>query len=470
MTARRRIGALVLVGPVIGGLLLAGPAAVLAHGLSNAYQSRLPLVVYLAGAAIAVGLSFAFLFISDVRSEPPAATGGRVPPAALRVALRLVGLVGWLWIVVQGIAGGSGTGDVATLFLWVYGWVGLAMLSAFVGPVWHWLDPFATLHDIAAAVLRRLGVAGWPLAELPPSLRRWPAVVGLCFFVWLELVGNALGTRALFVSLLGYTAFTLAMMAQFGRDEWRRDGETFGVWFGLLGRLAPFALVGDPHEGRVARRGFATGLLLPGWRVVDVVLVGIGTASILFDGISQTRPWADLLGIADVAGRTAQLFVFMGLLVLAALAVSRLVGTAATGAGLLPIAAGYLVAHYLTYLLIDGQRIVVALADPLQQGWDIGNLGWAFHEPTGVWLAPGIVWSIQLAAVVGGHMVGAWGGHVVAAHETGATRGTRAHVRRQVPLAVIMVALTTLTLWSLGQVLVVEVPQTATATVPGTLR
>jgi hypothetical protein len=36
------------------------------------------------------------------------------------------------------------------------------------------------------------------------------------------------------------------------------------------------------------------------------------------------------------------------------------------------------------------------------------------------------------------------------------------HRRRQLPLAVIMVFLTTLTLWSLGQALVVEAP-TATA-------
>jgi hypothetical protein len=36
-----------------------------------------------------------------------------------------------------------------------------------------------------------------------------------------------------------------------------------------------------------------------------------------------------------------------------------------------------------------------------------------------------------------------------------------AHRRREVPLAVIMVALTTLTLWSLGQALVVQAPSAA---------
>src|SRR5439155_26321038 len=99
----------------------------------------------------------------------------------------------------------------------------------------------------------------------------------------------------------------------------------------------------------------------------------------------------------------------------------------------------------------------------LQQGWDIVNLGWAFFEPSSAFLPPGVVWAVQLAAVVGGHMLGAWAGHVVSARESGAARGARAHRRREVPLAVIMVCLTTLTLWSLGQALVVQAPAAAAA-------
>jgi hypothetical protein len=464
MSRIARARRIAVAAPVVGAILFAAPVGVLGHSLSNTYQSRLPLVVYLAGAAIAVGLSFAFLLVADVRADPPVLAGGRVPPRWLRLLLRAIGLIGWIWVVAQGIVGGTSAGDVTTLFLWVYGWVGLAMLSAFVGPVWHWLDPFTTLHDLGAAVLRRLGVRGWALADYPRRLGRWPAIIGLVFFVWLELVGNGAGPRSLFIVMVGYTAFTLAMMAQFGRDTWRRDGETFNVWFGLLGRLAPYGLVGDPAEGRVARRPFASALLLGGWHREDVILVGIGTASILFDGLSQTQPWFEIFGAPGVPIKTLQLFGFLGLLVVAALIVSRLVGVPATAAGLIPIAAGYLVAHYFTYLLIDGQRIVVALADPLQLGSDLGNFGWAFYEPSSGWLPPGLVWTVQLAAVVGGHMLGAWAGHVVAARQSSATRGAIAdHRRRQVPLAVIMVALTTLTLWSLGQALVVQAPASATS-------
>lgn len=455
--SQRRAGAIRL-GALIAvvSALAAGPAITTGHSLDVTYQSRLPLAVYLIGAGLAVALSFAFVLLADVRASPPERTGaGRLPPAWLRYGLRAIGLVGWSWIILQGLVGGTSAGDVSTLFLWVYGWVGLAILSALVGPVWHWLDPFATLFDLGAAVLRAVGIRGWEPAELPSWLRRWPAVIGLAFFVWLELVGDA-GPDTLFIVLVGYTAFTVAMMAQFGKTAWRRDGETFSVWFGVLNRLAPFALADE--EGRVRRRPYASGLLEPGWTYADIALIAIGTGSILFDGLSQTTAWFSVFGAPSVAVETGLLVGFLGVVAAAAIAVTRFVGVAATAAGLLPIAVGYLVAHYFTYLLIDGQRIIVAIADPLQRGWDLGGFGWAFHELTVDFLPPGFVWTVQIAAVVGGHMLGAWGGHVVAAAEAG-TDSTASYRRRQVPLAVVMVALTTLTLWSLGQSLLVEAPE-----------
>ena len=117
------------------------------------------------------------------------------------------------------------------------------------------------------------------------------------------------------------------------------------------------------------------------------------------------------------------------------------------GCGLLPIAVGYLIAHYLTYLLISGQLIVVAVSDPFQRGWDI--FGTLFFEPSADLIPPGLVWTLQLAAVVGGHMVGAWAGHAAAVAMTPPGTPIRT-VRLRLPLAVVMVALTTLTLWSLG--------------------
>ncbi len=448
----RRSGRLAVAVSSVGGIVLAAPAAALAHTLNPTYTSRLPLAVYLAGAAATVALSFIFVLVRDVRAERPPTTGpGRMPPVALRFGLRAIGLLAWLWLIVQGIVGGSSDAEVATLFVWVFGWVGVAVVSALIGPAWHFLDPFSTLYDLGAAVIRRLGVTSWELADYPERLGRWPAVIGLFVVAWLELVLDA-GAEVLFVVVVGYTAFTLAMMAQFGRDTWRANAEVFTVWFRLLGRLAPFALADE--DGRVRRRPFLSGLLEPGWTNADVVIIALGIGSILFDGLTQTQIWFDLFGLPSIPGESVLLVGFLGLVVGLALGVTRFVGVAATGAGLLPIAVGYLVAHYLTYLLIEGQRIIIALSDPFQRGWDL--FGTAFYEVSGSWLPPGLVWTVQLAAVVGGHMLGAWGGHVVAALEAPRGLSPRTLRTRQIPLAVVMVGLTTLTLWSLGQSIVVE--------------
>jgi hypothetical protein len=426
-------------------LLAAAPHGVSAHALNATYESQLPLVVYLIGAGLAVAMSFAFVLFRDLRYDPPPDGQVRDLPRPLAVALRVVGLVAWLWILAQGVAGGSSSADVATLFIWIYTWVGIALISALIGPIWFWLDPFSTLHDIGAWVLRRLGIGGWEVADYPLWLDRWPAIVAFVFVVWLEIVLKGAAGRTLFIAFLGYSVLTLAMMAQFGRDTWRTSGELFGVWFRLLGRLAPVALVDE--RGRLQRQPFASGLLQSGWRTTDVVLIALATASILFDGLSQTTPWFEVFGAPPASILTLQLFAFLGLIVAAALVVTRFVGLAGAGAGLLPIAVGYLLAHYLTYLFISGQAIVIAISDPLQQGSDL--FGTAFYQPSPYFLQPGLVWTIQLASVVGGHMIGAWAGHIASARSAG--RDVRL---RQVPLAAVMVFLTTLTLWSLGQAIV----------------
>jgi hypothetical protein len=438
---------------------MAFASPVMAHSLVGRYESPLPLGVYVAGAAIAVGLSFAFILLRDRPTPVPPLGASRRVPAWLRLGLRGLGLVAWVWILAQAVTGGGGDADVASLFLWVYGWVGLAMISAFLGPAWEWLDPFTTLHDLGAAGLRRLGVSGWRAAAYPERFGVWPAVAGFAFFVWLELVFTAASSgRTLGVVLVGYTILTLAAMAQFGRDEWRRHGEAFTVWFRTLGRLAAFVLDADDDGGRrVRRQPLGAGFETPAWTTGLVVLVALGTGSIIYDGLSQTQVWFDLFGLPGLPAATALLAGFLGGLVAIVLLVARLAGLPALGAGLLPIAVGYLIAHYLTYLLIDGQRIVIAISDPLQLGWDL--FGTAFFEPSIAAIPPGVIWTLQLLAVVGGHMLGAYAGHQAALRSEGAAAddvdATRRVRARQIPLAALMVGLTAVTLWSLGQAIVV---------------
>jgi hypothetical protein len=452
----------------LGGTVVAGvlALAVEAHQLTERYASPLPLAAYVVGAAAAVALSFGFVVLRSGGNAPQADRAGArtiVVPRPIQGLLRVLGLVGWIWVVLQGIAGGFGdAADAPSLVLWVYGWVGLSLVSALVGPAWSWIDPFTTIFDLLAGVGGRLGLHGPATLPYPAVLRCWPAVAGYATFVWLELViEGARAGRLLSALLVLYTLWTLAMMAQYGRDTWRAHGETFSVWFATLGRLAPltFDEVEGAASGRLRVRRFGAGLAAGPWTADLVVLVAIATGGILYDGLSQTAVFFDLFGVPAVIGATALLLGWLAVVAGLALIVGRGVGLPALGAGLLPIAVGYLIAHYLTYLLFDGQRIVALVNDPLNRGATL--LGIDEFQPAQSWLPAAIAWGIQLAAVVGGHMIGAWAGHRAAladaGHEApaaGAAAAARAIRLRQLPLAALMVGLTSLTLWSLGQVIV----------------
>lgn len=451
----------------LGASLL--PATASAHTIAEKYNAPLPVVAYVAGAALAVAMSFVFVSLRQQRGRPSTKVGPpREVPSWLHWPLRALGLLGWGWVMAQLLLGGSDpAADVGQVILWIYGWVGVALISALIGPIWAWLDPFSTIHLLLVGTGRRLGLLSTPDESddgqyvehpYPERLGRWPAVVGFAIVVWLELVVFVTGGRTLAALLLAYTLITIAGMAYFGRETWRRNVEVFSVWFGVLGRLAPLTLVGEPEEKKVARRPFASGLFAAPWTTPELVLVTLGTASIIYDGLSQTRQFFDLFGRIDVFGLPTP---FLNTLIIAAWfalvlglvsAVARRIGTNALGAGLLPVAVGYLIAHYSLALIFDGQRILIALNDPLLRGdsllpYPLSNMTepWAF-------LPASIIWSIQLAAVVGGHVIGAWAGHTALAGDSG--RGAR--LATQLPLAALMVVFTSVTLWSLGQAVIVQ--------------
>ncbi len=186
----RRSRAIAATLAAVGGLAFAAPSAVLGHTLNATYTSRLPLAVYLAGAAATVALSFVFVLLRDVRAERPTTTDpGKLPPAPIRYVLRAIGLLGWAWIIAQGIAGGSSQAEVDHPVP-----VGLRLgrrrdacprSSGRSGSS-------STRSRRSTTSVRpscdRLGIGAWDLAEYPAGLGRWPAAIGFAVVVWLELV------------------------------------------------------------------------------------------------------------------------------------------------------------------------------------------------------------------------------------------------------------------------------------------
>ncbi|MGQ0675526.1 MAG: hypothetical protein ACT4N4_05495, partial [Rhodospirillales bacterium] len=104
---------------------------------------------------------------------------------------------------------------------------------------------------------------------------------------------------------------------------------------------------------------------------------------------------------------------------------------------LVPIAIAYHLAHYLTYLLIQGQYVVPLISDPFGVNWNLfGTAG--YRVDVGI-VGARFAWYTALVAIVAGHIVAVFLGHVGAIACFGAHRPA---LMSQGPLTALMVTFT----------------------------
>jgi hypothetical protein len=324
-------------------------------------------------------------------------------------------------------------------------WVGVPLLSLLLGPVWRLINPIRTLQLLLARLVRADPVAG--LAPLPRWLGYWPAALSLLSFVWLELVpresNTTLPTLRLYFAC--YLAVHLFAATYFG-SRWFDRGDGFEVFSSLLGRLA---VIGRRGDGRLVVRSPLDGVAgiakAPGLFAIVGVLLG----STVFDSLSAHLAWIDFVSTGPLPPRVAStlgLVVTVAVVTAAFTAASALTGV---GAGrrpldtagefahtIVPIVAGYFIAHYWSLLVIVGQQAVIQLSDPLGTGANWLGTGGRAADPLLAGATTTAV--IQVSAVVVGHVVG-----VVLAHDRAIALLPRRHaVMGQIPLLVLMVTYT----------------------------
>jgi hypothetical protein len=292
--------------------------------------------------------------------------------------------------------------------------------------------------------------------------------------------------------MLAYTLLTLVGMVIFGQIAWLRNAELFEVelaWFGRIGAIGrrsvstelcagcaegcrPERCVDCPECSTAAEDSERR----PGWRLLVVGLADVSHAAIsdaafivlllagvTYDGLRETRfgavaldvllpPLTDAFGVTDTAFVLADTIAFVlvaaafGLAFTLVMWLTRRIGggerlrPGVYASTLLPIAAGYLVAHYLT-LVIQGLVWVPSLiADPLMS-----------LAPELDWIPVSLVWYISVAAIVGGHIAGIVLAHRLALRDSPA-RATLAGL----PIVALMIGYTVLSLWIIAQPIVIE--------------
>ena len=335
----------------------------------------------------------------------------------------------------------------------------------------------------------------------------WPAVGGLLIFFWAELIWSGGGVpQNIAIAIVVYAAVTWVGMFVYGRDVWLQNADAFSIVFGIFARFAPL-------EVRVANTAMISSCISPAccnktqdcvngyqcmirtepsrreWNVRPpavgllndqkvsfsmMVLVIVLLATVTFDGLLETRLWTHILdrtltGEIRWVGSAALVLFSSGFLFIYLL-FSALMRWFAQRYGdqniaghpkstlevarvfvltLVPIAIAYHLAHYLSYLVITGQYFIARISDPLGYGWNL--FATADYKVDIGLLSARVAWYLAVTFVVLGHVFAVYLAHVVAQRTFG---GGRSALISQIPMVVLMVLYTMVSLWILAQPMV----------------
>ena len=490
-----------------GVAILVIPPPVAAHAIGGTFQLPVPLWLYLAAAGTTVAASFVITSVRSTAVTVTEGYRIRALSAELattaRFGLRVLGLAWWYGASAVGFMVGDSS-PLPAVLLWIGIWVGLPIVSVVAGNPWPSLSPFRSTFAALEWLARRAGMARLDLGlRYPPILARWPAAALLLIGIWAELIlpgGEVAQTVA--VLMLSYTVLTLCGMVFFGQIAWLRHAELFEVELGWFGRIGPLgrisrsselcegcgegcrpdrcvdcpecSVAADDDERQPVLRAWFTGLTdarRPSWS--DVAFIVVALAGVTYDGMRETSLGASLFNaiypaVSSILGPTdATTFLIVETLRLATVVVAFLAAFVAIATAthrlssdshgerlehraghyavtLLPIAGGYLIAHYATLVLQGAVWLPSLVADPLMS-----------LAPQIDAIPTALIWYISVAAIVGGHVVA-----IVLAHRLALRDGPRRATFVGLPMVGLMIGYTVLSLWIIAAPIVVD-PGTA---------
>ena len=165
------------------------------------------------------------------------------------------------------------------------------------------------------------------------------------------------------ILIVTYSLIQIAGMQRYGRKVWLENGEAFGVYLGLIADRAVHA---GPRGAVVTRPFLAGSRVEPRPGLLAVIMVALGSTT--FDGFSRTTLW--FTWTASFGGRIRRSSSPRGcsrimLVTLAYALAMRVAARVVDGRwhplavrfahSLVPIMLAYVVAHYFSFLVLEGQ-------------------------------------------------------------------------------------------------------------------
>lgn len=452
-----RLAGGLLVAPWLVGLATAHEVA------GSRFESPVPLPLLFVGAGFAVAATAWWLARADYEPDGSRLLKRSIPTAPRwRHVLRLAGVVGVVAVLGYGLVGTRTAADnPGTLFAWAVALKGVAITAVLLGSPWRALSPWRTVYEgFVALEGREIAVTSYP-----DWLGVWPATVGFVAVVGVvENLSEVPQSPRLTAGLLAvYTAAMVVGSLLFGREFFER-ADALEVLYALLGRVS----VLDWCENTVVVRSPAVACARPRSNNGIAAFVVAAVYTVSFDGFASTPEYQTLaVGARDVVGGSAALVLyvlgflgFLAVYLFVAALVDRVggLGEANThqsgqstvqgvAAGrvksaahafaptVVPIAAAYEVAHNYPFVARNLSQLLSTVV-----GVEVELLGW---------LSIPAFWYSQVALVVAGHVLA-----VAAAHRVAVRRYEERALRAHLPLVVLMVGYTMLSLWIVSRPIV----------------
>lgn len=423
----------------------------IAHGVGRVYESPIPISYYLVGAALTVAASF---LIRALARRSGSSDSGRLVAGPRAAGALLAGVRGYLLtvfglVIVFSVVYRDQAGyAVPALTFWICLIIIPIVICTVVDGLWPAASPWTTIESFY-----RYESSDADDRQRPGPV--WVAPLAIYALFWFELVsGRGFDPVAILMVLLVYTVYVLLFQRPQGWSPEHTD--PLGILFGFAQRVAPFRLTPDG----VVYRGFTAGLdgsepMPKGLFLAVFVLL----ASTTLDNIRETVEWFDfqkafgldswntiVLDSVALLVLTVPFFVpFFACAALARLWAVQRMPLAATarlfGWSLIPIGIAYVLAHNMPLVVIGLPQLVQQLAE------GFGSNALSNYVPS-----PLLVWVVEIALIVGGHIVGVLAAHQAAVRVAG-THG--AALKSHVALTVLMSLFTITTLWLLSLPIVV---------------
>ena len=372
-------------------------SASLNHGVVNVGDLPIPFDIVLNSSALVVLITFVYLKVSW--KESIITPRQEVFNDKQNFIGKLFGIIILFLLVAPGIFGNeSSKTSVAPLILWVFLWIGVPVLGLLFGDIYSKFNPlnlFSLKSDkpesVYFACILFIGLTWFELVWRRPGNPLNIAVVLITLFVCVNLLRYFLKKSLIEVDPLLLLHYLYSKLKLFNSRPYFRS---------LLDNIGNLAKL----------RG-----------IEYFVLLMIGTVT--YDGLRETTFWYNQFGSrTDDMGFSTMMFLIMNLGTILFYRFACFFAIKVGGSDLelnhvsnlfghtmLPIAFAYHVTHYLTLLLFESQTFFYRFNDPIGIGMNILNV----EEPTiNYFIEPLVIWGIQVAVTLLGHMLS-----VVLAHD-----------------------------------------------------